>query len=61
MAAITSALVAICGTHFGDTKDAASMLRKPALVRRLTSSILTSAGTFSFRSAGRRAARLRRF
>src|SRR5471032_2985538 len=48
MAAITSLLVAICGTHFGDTKDAASMLAKPALDKRFTSSILISAGTFSF-------------
>src|SRR5471032_3477284 len=48
MPAMTSALVAICGTHFGDTNDAASMLAKPALVRRSTSSIFTSAGTLSF-------------
>jgi hypothetical protein len=61
MAAITSALVAICGTHFGDTKAAASMFWKPALVRRFTSSILTRPGRFPSRSAGRRAGRLRRF
>eukprot|EP01034_Spumella_vulgaris_P030094 gene30093-37255_t len=50
MAAITSLLVAICGTHLGDTKDAASILAKPALVRRWS----------PFRSAGRRAGRLLR-
>src|SRR5437879_5823258 len=48
MPAITSAEVAICGTHLGDTKEAASMLAKPACVRRLTSSILTSTGMVSF-------------
>src|SRR5471032_344892 len=48
MPAMTSALVAICGTHFGDTNDAASMLAKPALLKRSTSSIFTSAGTLSF-------------
>src|SRR5580692_5539385 len=48
IAAITSVEVAICGTHFGDTNEAASMLTKPARDRRLTSSILTSAGMVSF-------------
>src|SRR5471030_700840 len=48
MPAMTSALVAICGTHFGDTNDAASMLAKPALLKRSTSAIFTSAGTLSF-------------
>src|SRR5690606_24832222 len=43
MPAITSEEVAICGTHRGDTKDAASILGKPAWVRRLISSILTAA------------------
>jgi hypothetical protein len=47
-AAMTSALVAICGTHFGDTKDAASTLAKPARDRRSTSSIFTAADTASF-------------
>src|SRR4051812_4761229 len=48
MPAMTSVLVAICGTHLGDTKEAASMFGKPAAERRLTSSILTSAETDSF-------------
>src|SRR5437899_5390052 len=46
--AITSPLVAICGTHLGDTKDAASMLGKPARDRRSTSSTLTAPDTDSF-------------
>ena len=48
MPAMTSVLVAICGTHFGETNDAASMLVKPARDRRSTSSILTAADTASF-------------
>ena len=43
MPAMTSALVAICGTHFGETNDAASTFEKPARDRRSTSSILTAA------------------
>src|SRR5690606_28347985 len=43
MPAITSADVAICGTHFGETKEAASTFGKPAADSRFTSSILTSA------------------
>src|SRR6478609_377112 len=48
MRAITSAPSAICGTHLGDTNDAASTLGKPAAARRLTSSTLMSVGTNSF-------------
>src|ERR1700733_10467736 len=48
IAAITSAEVAICGTHFGDTNEAASMLTNPACDRRLTRWILTSAEIVSF-------------
>src|SRR6476661_7353948 len=48
MPAMTSVEVAICGTHFGDTKDAASMLGKPAAVSLSTSAILTAAGMVSF-------------
>ena len=44
MPAITSAPSAICGTHFGDTNEAASTLRKPAADRRLISSILIAVG-----------------
>jgi uncharacterized membrane protein (UPF0136 family) len=48
MPAITSAPSAICGTHFGETNDAASMLTKPASVSRLISATLTSVGTIAF-------------
>ncbi|KAG0758957.1 hypothetical protein G6F22_019502 [Rhizopus arrhizus] len=48
MRAITSAPSAICGTHLGDTNEAASTLGKPAAARRLTSSTLMSVGTNSF-------------
>ncbi len=42
MRAITSAASAICGTHFGDTNDAASIAGRPASVRRSMSATLTS-------------------
>jgi hypothetical protein len=41
----TSALSAICGTHLGDTNDAASMLVKPAAAKRLINSTFTKVGT----------------
>lgn len=46
--AITSAPSAICGTHLGDTNEAASTLGKPAAARRSISSTLMSVGTNSF-------------
>src|SRR3990167_1593637 len=47
---MTSALSAICGTHFGLTKLVTSISFRPASCKRCTSSILTAAGTgcFSF-------------
>ena len=61
MPAITSALSAICGTHFGETNAVASMTGRPASVRRSISSIFTDGGHRSaLRSANRRAGRLRR-
>src|SRR5450830_357563 len=48
MPCMTSLEVAICGTHLGDTNEAASTLMKPAAVSLLTSSILTSAEMVSF-------------
>ena len=55
MRAITSAASDICGTHFGDTNEVTSMLRKPASVSRSTSSTFTSAAIicFSFCSPSR--------
>src|SRR5476649_1781131 len=52
MPAMTSALVAICGTHFGDTNDAASTLATPALLTRSTSSLFVSANTLSVTCCG---------
>ena len=46
MPAMTAALSAICGTHFGDTNAVASTTGNPASVRRSINSILTAAGTF---------------
>ena len=50
MRAMTSAASAICGTHFGDTKDVASSWRTPAASRRSHRSTFTSVetGCFSF-------------
>src|ERR1700756_4157445 len=48
MPAITSAPSAICGTHFGETNEADSTLRKPAADKRLINSILIAVGTNSF-------------
>ncbi|MCY1540165.1 hypothetical protein D9M68_757870 [compost metagenome] len=45
---ITSAPSAICGTHLGETNEAASILTKPASVSWLTSATLTSVGTMAF-------------
>ena len=55
MPAITAALSAICGTHFGLTKLVTSISRRPAACRRCTSSILAAAATgcFSFCSPSR--------
>src|SRR5207244_2919310 len=48
MPAITCALSAICGTHFGETKLVTSMSLSPASCSRCTSRILTSDGTSCF-------------
>ena len=45
MRAITSAASAICGTHFGETNDVASIAGKPASVSASISATLTSVGT----------------
>src|SRR5512133_2925119 len=45
MPAMTSALSAICGTHFGLTKLVTSISLQPAACSRCTSSIFTAAGT----------------
>src|SRR5215208_3769515 len=45
---MTSALSAICGTHFGETKLVTSISVRPASCRRCTRPIFTSAGTGSF-------------
>ena len=45
MRAITSAASAICGTHFGDTNDVASIAGKPASASASISATLTSVGT----------------
>src|SRR4051812_14464783 len=48
MRAITDALSAICGTHFGDTNAVASIAVKPVRVNRSISSTLMSVGTMPF-------------
>ena len=48
MRAITSAASAICGTHFGDTNDVASIAGRPASVSMSISATLTSVGTIAF-------------
>jgi hypothetical protein len=50
MAAKTSALSAICGTHLGETKAVASIALSPAAARRWISSTLIAVetGFFSF-------------
>src|SRR6478736_9467106 len=55
MPAITSAASAICGTHLGDTKLAASILRSPQSARRSISATLSAVGImrFSFCSPSR--------
>jgi hypothetical protein len=55
MRAITSALSAICGTHFGDTNAVASTTGRPAAESRSISSTLTAVAieTFSFCSPSR--------
>ena len=45
MPCITAVLSAICGTHFGETNEVASMTRSPASARRSISSILVAVGT----------------
>jgi hypothetical protein len=45
MPAITAALSAICGTHFGLTKLVTSISFSPAACRRCTSSTLSAAET----------------
>ena len=45
---MTALEVAICGTHLGETKEAASIFGKPAAVSRLINSTLTSTGIISF-------------
>ena len=55
MPCIPAALSAICGTHFGETNEVASMTRCPASARRSISSILVAVATtcFSFCSPSR--------
>ena len=48
MRAITSALSAICGTHFGDTNAVASTAGRPASDRRSISSTLIAVGIVCF-------------
>ena len=48
MRAITSAASAICGTHFGDTNDVASIAGTPASASVSISATFTSVGTIAF-------------
>ncbi len=48
MPCITAVLSPICGTHFGETNEVASMTRSPASASRSISSILVAVGTTCF-------------